>query len=109
MPELLWLYLSALLYDRPSGSCVALADAVEPVSPDRLPRRLQGDWSEPALLACACRALFVWERGELIRDDTVIPKPFATAIESLAWGSSSQAHQPVYGLSLGLLSWTNGT
>ena len=38
-----------------------------------------------------------------------IPKPFATAIEGLAWVYSSQERKPVYGLSLVLLVWTNGT
>jgi hypothetical protein len=53
--------------------------------------------------------LFVWERGYLVLDDTVIPKLFATAIESLAWVYSSQERKPVYGLSLVLLIWTYGT
>jgi len=39
----------------------------------------------------------------------VIAKPFATAIEGLAWVYASQDHKPVYGLSLVLLVWTNGT
>ena len=32
MPELLWRYLTALLYYRTSASCVALAEALETVS-----------------------------------------------------------------------------
>ncbi len=109
MPELVWLSLTALLYFPTSASCVALAEALETVSHDRLTRLLQGDWSGPRLLELALRTLFVWERGSLIIDDTVIPKPFAAAIEGLAWMFSSQEHKPVYGLSLGLLVWTNGT
>lgn len=109
MPTLIWLYLTALLYDRTSSSCVALAEALETVSHDRLTRMLQGDWSGQRLLECALRTLFTWERGSLILDDTVIPKPFATAIEGLAWVFSSQEHRPVYGFSLVLLVWTNGT
>ena len=42
MPTLVWLYLTALLYGRTSTSCVALAEALESVSHDRLPRLLQG-------------------------------------------------------------------
>jgi hypothetical protein len=38
----------------------------------------------------------------------VIPKPFAAAIEGLAWVFSSVERKPVYGLSLVLLIWTNG-
>jgi hypothetical protein len=53
--------------------------------------------------------LFVWEQGGLMLDDTVIPKPFATALESLAWVYSSQEGKPVSGVSLVLLVWTNGT
>jgi DDE superfamily endonuclease len=109
MPELLWLYLTAVLYYRTSGSCVALAEALETVSHDRLTRMLQSDWSGPTLLELACRTLFGWQRGYRIIDDTVIPKPFAAAIEGLAWVFSSQERKPVYGLSLVLLVWTNGT
>jgi putative transposase len=109
MPELLWLYLTALLYYRTSANCVALAEALETVSHDRLTRLLQSDWSGQRLLELACRTLFVWERGYLIIDDTVIPKPFAVAIEGLAWVFSSLERKPVYGLSLVMLVWTNGT
>jgi DDE superfamily endonuclease len=109
MPELIWLYLTALLYYRTSGSCIALAEALETVSHDRLTRMLPGDWSGPTLLESAFRTLFIWERGDLIIDDTVIPKPFATALEGLAWVFSSQERKPVYGFSLVLLVWTNGT
>jgi len=109
MPELIGLYLTALVYYRTSASCVALAEALETVSHDRLTRMLQADWSGQTLLERAFRTLFVWARGYLIIDDTVIPKPFAVAIEGLAWVFSSQEHKPVYGLSLVLLVWTNGT
>jgi putative transposase len=109
MPTLVWLYLTALLYYRTSSSCVALAEALKTVSHDRLTRMLQADWSGQRLLESAFRTLFIWERGYLILDDTVIPKPLATTIESLAWVYSSQERKPVYGFSLVLLIWTNGT
>jgi DDE family transposase len=109
VPTLVWRSLTALLSDRTSANCVALAEALATVSHDRLTRLLQGDWSGQRLLELAVRTLFTWERGDLIIDDTVIPKPFATAIEGLAWVFSSQEHKPVYGLSLVLLVWTNGT
>jgi putative transposase len=108
MPELLWRYLTALLYYRTSASCVALAEALETVSHDRLTRLLQAQWSGHTLLELAFRTLFVWQRGYLIIDDTVIPKPFATAMEGLAWVFSSQERRPVYGFSLVLLVWTDG-
>jgi len=88
---------------------MALADARATVSPDRLTRLLQRDWSGHTILELACRTLFVWEQGYLIIDDTVLPKPCATAIAGLAWVYSSQHRKAVYGLSLVLLVWTNGT
>jgi hypothetical protein len=81
VPELVWLDLTALLYERTPANCVALADALATVCHDRLTRLLQGDWSGQRRLELAVRTLFVGERGYLISDDTVIPKPFATAIE----------------------------
>jgi len=109
MPELMWRYLTLMLYDRTLASCVAWSEALKTVSHARLTRLLQADWSGHPLLARACGTLFVWERGDRILDDTVIPKPFATAIEGLAWGCSSQARKPLEGLSLVLLVWTTGT
>jgi hypothetical protein len=85
MPKLVWLYLTALLYYRTSATCVALAEALQTVSHDRLTRMLQSDWSEHTLLEIAWLTLFVGDRGFLIIDDTVLPKPFATAIEHLVW------------------------
>lgn len=95
MPTRVWLYLTALLYDRTSATWVALAEAVQTVSHDRLTRMLQSDWSGHTLLEVVCRLLFVWNRGFLIMDETVLPKPFATAIENLAWVYASQEHKPV--------------
>ena len=108
MPELLWLYLTALLYDRTSSSCVALAEALETVSHARLTRLLQAEWSGQTRLELAYRTLFVQQRGDLILDDTVIPKPLASAMEGLAGVFSSQERRPVYGFSLVLLVWTDG-
>jgi hypothetical protein len=67
---------------------------------------LQADWSGHTLLESACRPWFVGERGSLIIDDTV-PKPFATAMEGLAWVFSSRERKPVYGFSV-VLIWTEG-
>jgi hypothetical protein len=108
MPELLWLDLTAWLYSRTSASCVALAAALETVSHDRLTRLLQAAWSGQTRLALAVRTRFVWQGGDLIIDDTVIPKPFATAMEGVAWVFSSPERRPVYGFSLVRLVWTDG-
>jgi hypothetical protein len=109
MPALIWLYLTALLYYRTTATCVAMSEALQTVSHDRLTRMLQADWSGQTLLERACRMLFVWERGYLILEDTVISKPYATAMEGLAWVFSSTERRPVYGFSLVLLVWTDGT
>ena len=109
MPTLVWLYLTALRYYGTSANCVALAEALAPVSHDRLTRLLQGDGSGQRLLELAWRTLFVWDKGDLIIDATVLPKPFAPALEGLAWGFSSVERQPVYGRSLVRLVWTHGT
>jgi hypothetical protein len=84
MPKLVWLYLTALLYDRTAATCVAFAEALPTVSHDRLTRLLPSDWSGHTLLDVVCRTLFAWERGFLMIDDTVLAKPFATAIERFA-------------------------
>jgi hypothetical protein len=100
MPALMWLYLTAWLYDRTSSRCVALAEALETVSQDRLTRLWPADWSGPTPLELAVRPRFNWQRGDLILDDTGIPKPFARAIDGLAWVFSSQERRPAYGLVL---------
>ena len=84
------------------------AEALPTVSHDRLTSMRQADWSGPSLLESTVRTWFVWERGSLILDDTVVPNPFATAMAGLAWVFSSQDHKPVYGFSLVLLVWTDG-
>ena len=38
MPQLLWLYLTALLYYRTTATCVAMGEALQTVSHDRLRR-----------------------------------------------------------------------
>ena len=99
----MWLYLTALLYYRTSASCVALAEALETVSHDRLTRMRPASWSGHILLERVCRLLFVWERGSLRINATVLPKPFATAMDGLAWVFSSQERRPGLGFSLVLL------
>jgi hypothetical protein len=70
---------------------------------------LPRDWSGQTLLELACRTRFGWQRGYRIIAETVLPKPFAAAIEGLAWVFSSRARKPGAGLALVLLVWTNGT
>jgi hypothetical protein len=109
MPTLVWHYLTALRYDRTSARCVAWAEARPSVSHDRLTRLLQADWSGQRLLALTCGPWFVWRRGYLSIADTVLAKPLATAIASLAGVYASRDPQPVDGLSRVLLVWTKGT
>jgi hypothetical protein len=74
MPELIWRYLTALLYYRTSGSCVALAAAIQSASHHRLTRPLQADWSGQTLLKVPVHTLFCLGTRDLIRDDKELPK-----------------------------------
>jgi hypothetical protein len=91
-----------------AATCVALAEALQTVSHDRLTRLLQADRSGPTRLAVAYRTLFGWARGDRLRDDTVMPKLLAPAMASRAWLESTQACKPGYGLSLVRLIWSKG-
>lgn len=108
MPELMGRYFPAWRYSRTSAPGVAVAEALETVAPDRWTRWLHADGSGHTRLELAVRTRFVRERGSLISDDTVLPTPFATASEGLAWVFSRPERTPVYGLSWGLLVWTHG-
>jgi len=95
MPTLGWHDLTAWLDDGTSARCVAVAEALPSVSPDHLPRLVQADGAGQRLLELSCRTLFVWRRGYRIIADPVMAKPFAPALERLAWGDASRDHQPV--------------
>ena len=51
MPKRVWLYLTALLYDRTSASCMALAEVSQTVSHDGWTRMLQADRDYAVLLS----------------------------------------------------------
>jgi hypothetical protein len=108
MPPLVWRYRTALLYDRTSGRGMMLAEALDTVSHDQWTRLLPAAWAGHTLLELAVRPLFVWTRGYLMIDDTVLPKPVATAMEGVAWVFSSQAPMPVDGFAAVLVGWTHG-
>ena len=79
-------------------------------SHDRLTRLLQAEWSGQTLLELALRTLFVWQRGYLIIDDTVIPKPFARV--TIAYGipervTSATAREALQGFRSSLLEQIN--
>jgi hypothetical protein len=68
-----------------------------------LTRLLPAHGSGPTLLEPVYRKRCVWEPGDLILNDTMIAKPFATPVHRRAWVFSSQERRPAYGFSLGLL------
>ena len=74
MPKPLWIYLIALLHFTKVSTCSTIAEIFPKASHDRLTRMLNGDWSGQTLLELAIRTLFVWERGYLIIDDTVLAR-----------------------------------
>jgi putative transposase len=108
MPAPLWTYLTALLYFAEVSTCVAMAQALQHASHDRLTRMLSGDWFGQTLLELALRALFTVVGGDLIVDDTVVEKPYATCLAEAAWVWSSKQRQVVFGIPLVLLVWTDG-
>jgi hypothetical protein len=108
MPKRVGRYRTAWLSERPSVRGVALAEALETVSHDGLTSVRPAAWSGQTRLDLAWRTLFADARGSLISDDTGLPQPLATAIEGLAWRSSSPEGTPVVGLSRGRLGWTTG-
>jgi hypothetical protein len=72
MPAPIWPYVTALLYFAEVSTCVAIAQALEMTSHDRLTRMLWGQWSGQTLLDLALRALFTVVGGDLIVDDTIV-------------------------------------
>ncbi len=108
MPAPLWTYLTALRYFAEVSTCVAIAQALQHASQDRLTRMRSGDWSGQTLLDLALRALFTVVGGDLIVDDTVVEKPDATCLAEAAWVWSSKPRQVVFGIPLVLLVWTDG-
>ena len=55
MPRLVWLYLTARLYDRTSSRGIALAEVWATVAHDRLTRMWQAYWLGQRRLAYALR------------------------------------------------------
>jgi Transposase DDE domain len=108
MPEPLWTYLTALLYFTEVSTCLAIAQALENASHDRLTRMLKGRWSGQTLLDVALRAWFTVMGGELLIDDTVVEKPYAALLEEAAGVWSTQHNKVVFGIPVVLLVWTNG-
>jgi hypothetical protein len=84
MPGRVSRYLTALVYYRTSASYMALAEGLQTVSHDGLTGLLQAARSGQTLSELALRTRFVCGRGALILADTVLPKPFATAVGGLA-------------------------
>jgi hypothetical protein len=103
------LSLTALLSDRPSVRCAALAEAPQPMSHDRLTNMWQADWSGHTCLESIVRTLFAGKQGSLILEETVVPNPYATVMDGLVWVFSSRERKPLYSFSLVRLIWTDGT
>jgi hypothetical protein len=87
---------------------LAIAQALDKASHDRLTRMLRGQWSGQTLLDMALRTLFSVVGGSLIVDDTIVAKPYAALLEEAAWVWSTKQNRVVFGIPLGLLVWTNG-
>jgi hypothetical protein len=108
MPEPIWTYLTALLSFTAVSTWLAIAQALETASQDRLTRRLKGGWSGQTRLDVALQALFTVMGGALIMNDTVVETPDAALLEAAAWVWSTTPNTVVFGLPVVLLVWTNG-
>ena len=97
-----WLYLTHVT------SCAAMADACDRVSPDRVPRMLQGAWAGPRRLDLALRALCTGAGGSLLVADTVVATPSARLLGEAAWVWSQKDRAVLLGVSVGLLGGTDG-
>jgi hypothetical protein len=81
MPEPLWTSLTARLYFTEVSTCMAIAQALETASHDRLTPMLKAQWSGQTRLELALRALFPVVGGYLIVDDTIVAKPYAALLD----------------------------
>jgi hypothetical protein len=108
MPEHMGTYLTALLYCTEVSTCMAIAQALDNASPDRLTRMLKGRWSGQTLLDVALRALCTVMGGELLIDATIGEKPYAALLEEAVWVWSTKHNEVVFGMPVVLLVWTNG-
>jgi len=69
---------------------------------------LNGDWSGQTLLESTVSELFMIGCGYLIIDDTVIEKPYSSALNEASWVRSSKNKKTVFGISVVVLIWTDG-
>jgi hypothetical protein len=108
MPEPMWPSLPALLYVPGVSSCVAMAQALDKASHDRLTRMRRGQWSGHTRLDMALRTRFSGVGGELIVDETIGEKPSAALLAEAAWVGSTTQNRGVFGIPRVLLVWTHG-
>lgn len=104
-------YLAGLLSVAETATCTALARMQRGTSHDGLTRLLQRETLDWQTLLSSIVASIVGRlsTGYLIIDDTVISKAFARAFEGIAWVFSSKHNRSILGLSVVVLSWSNGT
>jgi hypothetical protein len=96
----------ALLYYSSICSCVAISQAFEKYSHDKLTRMLNGSWSQQTLLDRALNLLFEISDGLLLLDDTVLEKPYAKNFPEASWVYSSKEGKVLYGIPVVLLVWS---
>lgn len=108
MSELIWIYLTALLYFSRITSCSAIAEAYGNVSHDSLTRMLKSGWDGQILLEQSVFLLFTVSGGYFIIDDTVVEKPYSEMLSEAAWVYSGKRKKTVFGISVVMLIWTDG-
>jgi hypothetical protein len=90
----------------PLTPCAALAGALDSASHAQWTRLLQSAWAEHRRLTWAFRALCTVVGGALLVEETVVEKPEARWRGEAAWGWSRPQRTGIFGVSSGLLVWT---
>lgn len=88
MPSSIWPYLTALLYVAAVSTSLAIAQALERTSHDRVTRMLWGQWSRQTLLELALRPLFKVVGGDLMVAEWKASRVGGYWRAAYAWSSS---------------------
>lgn len=111
MPTKIFTYIKGLLTVSERAACTAMARVlIKESSHDHLSRILKDarfEW-QTLLSNLVLRTFGKLRDGFLIVDDTVIDKSFAKVIENLSWIFCSKKNKSVFGLSIVVLTWSNG-
>jgi hypothetical protein len=108
MSAVLQLYIKLLMTVALKKNALNLSGISDEVSHDQLTRALKIDVLKPTRLRSIIKPSKL-KGGYLIIDDTVLEKPYGKEFEGASYVFSSSKGKAVYGYSIVLLIWTDGT